>query len=40
VTSAGKNKRMIAFSQKKVQALYGVTIRNPSPPPAQTGKNE
>ena len=35
VTSAGKNKRMIAFSQKKVQALYGVTIRNPSSPPSK-----
>ena len=38
VTSAGKNKRMIAFCQEKVQALYGVTIRNPSPPPIQPGE--
>jgi len=40
VTSASKNKRMIAFNQKKVQALYGVTIKNPSPPPAQIAEKE
>lgn len=38
VTSAGKNKRMIAFSQEKVQALYGVTIRNPSHPSTKQGE--
>ncbi|MBC8505275.1 MAG: DUF927 domain-containing protein [Anaerolineales bacterium] len=36
VTSAGKSVRMVAFDLTKVQELYGVTIKNPSPPRKQT----
>ncbi|MBC8503896.1 MAG: DUF927 domain-containing protein [Chloroflexi bacterium] len=39
VTSAGKSVRMVAFSLAKVQELYGVTIKNPSPPRQQPEKN-
>jgi len=39
VTSAGKSVRMVAFDLAKVQELYGVTVKNPSPPHQQSEKS-